>query len=275
MRKKIDIEGLLAWAYREELPKAAGNGGVAGIANGWAGVSSYAELLTVVDHNEYGCVPNLADGGEPDPDAVRVHEAVVALDSVAIDLPDGWSPMEELGQHGELGEMAVAVALDTLTVVDGAGVRRLRNGPARLVRKHAILGGVPEWQWDGEEPAARIVTGPEGGPLWFRERVSRTRDAFGKVMEYRYETADGWDKYRNRPKRGAYQKAELHPDPLPLILARAEYELWHASLECLVEDLRPVLERFELAEFRRSPRPWQTPDKAAPRVLVANAAFFR
>ncbi|MBC00013.1 MAG: hypothetical protein CML67_10805 [Rhodobacteraceae bacterium] len=270
MRKTIDIEKLVTWAYRDELPKAVGgSGGIASIRSGYESITQYGELLTMIDRtNVYGMVPAFAaDDDGPHADAVTVHRAVVALDGFDLDLPDDWTPMQELGQFGDLGVQAVAVALDRLTRVTGDGRRVLRRGPGALVRHHAIMGGCPDWH--GEVPEMCEVRGPNGGPLWFRRKVERYDDAFGNPVEHAYEDADGWDVKRKVAKRGAYRKYRLVPDPVPALVARAEYEVWHAALAVLVEDLAGVLEAHEVRDTVRPARPWEPHDARASRILKA------
>lgn len=270
MRKTIDIEKLVAWAYREELPKAvAGGAGAPVMRGGYDAIVRYGELLTMIDRtNLFGVVPSFtADDGGPHADAVAVHRAVTALDGFDLDLPDDWTPMQELGAFGDLGAQAVAVALDRLTRVTGEGRRVLRRGPGALVRHHAIMGGCPDWQC--EVPEAREVRGPNGGPLWFRRKVERYDDAFGNPVEHAYEDADGWDQIRKRAKRGAYRKFRLTPDPVPALVARAEYEVWHAALAVLVEDLAGVLAAREVRDTTRPARPWEAGARPAPRILRA------
>jgi hypothetical protein len=270
MRKTIDIEKLVSWAYRDELPKAVGGGGIAPVvAGGWDAIARYSELLTMIDRtNAYGVVPTFAlDDSGPHVDALAVHRAVVALDGFDLDLPNDWSPMDELGAFGDLGAQAVAVALDRLTRVTGDGRRVLRKGAGALVRHHAIMGGCPDWQCDA--PEMREIRGPNGGPLWFRRKVERYDDAFGNSVEHSYEDADGWDKYKKRAKRGAYRKFCLAPDPVPALVARADYEVWHAALAMLVEDLAGALKAHEVRDTIRPARPWEAGTRAAPRVLRA------
>ncbi|MEO1110559.1 MAG: hypothetical protein AAFX90_21860, partial [Pseudomonadota bacterium] len=69
MKKQIDIEKLLKWAYCEELPKGGAHGGGAVSYSSWCAVAGLAELGTLIDDNSYGVVPDLTSSGEPDPDA--------------------------------------------------------------------------------------------------------------------------------------------------------------------------------------------------------------
>src|SRR5688500_9952509 len=101
LKKRMTIEALLRWAYRDELPKAQAPGGSlrpAGFGGAWGGIERYGELLTVIDHgleNRYGLVPDLSATTEPHPDAIRIGDAVQALDAFPLNLPDGWNPLTD------------------------------------------------------------------------------------------------------------------------------------------------------------------------------------
>ena len=76
-RKPIDIERLLTWAYREELPKLQFLG--AGLSGRW---SNFALLGTKVQQGGGGTYYGSLDVGPPHEDAAVVHEAVTALDGL-------------------------------------------------------------------------------------------------------------------------------------------------------------------------------------------------
>ncbi len=271
--RRMDIEALLRWAYRDELPKAAARGGeslAVGFRTGWGGVERYGELLAVVQEpdirNRFGLVPDGTDG-EPCADAVAIHEAVERLGALVFDLPEGWDPLGDMGGAGAFGAEghgAVAQALASLTLVDAAGHTVLRRSPARLVIRHAILGGAPEWE--GERPERKVVSGANGKPRWFR-RVRQVSDgAFGPAACE--VEMDGYDLKRHRPHPDAYQKFFLDPDLAPVVRARAEYEIWHAALGHLEAELADSLSARALLPWSRPARPWEGEGEApAARLL--------
>lgn len=255
MKKKIDIEALLKWTYCEELPKDGARSGGLAQKSSWGAVSAYGELLTSIDDNRYGVVPFLDTvDGDPHPDALAVHAAVMALDDLPLDFPDDWNPMPELAQFGHHGLTAVRAALNKMMSVDEIGEWRLKRPLSNLVRRHALLGVVAEGE--GMVPVLETVKGPDGGPLWFRETVDHWTDAFGVPRASRFEMADGWDAKRKRPKRGAYQKHALVPDPVPLLAERYEYQLWRASLDILTDELAGPLDAHEIIGTIRPVAPW-------------------
>ncbi len=258
--KTIGIEPLLKWAYCDELPKALPDGpGRSRMFSASAVQASLMELYTVIDANRFGVVPDLSASGAPHPDAVAVHEAVCGLDAMELDLPDDWSPLADLGDLGPEGAAAVGRALMALTVLDAAGQRRLRQTPRRLIERHAILGGCPDTE--GEKPERKVVK-EFGKAKWFRRVLVEIE---GGSIE---SEVDGFDRKRRRPYPGAYQKHVLDPDPAPVAVARAEYEIWHAALGVLVEDLAGRLADHRVAATDRPQQPWLA-GHAGPRILPA------
>lgn len=279
--KRIEIEALLRWAYRDELPKAAAAGGdrlAVGFRSGWGGVEKWGELLTLVQEpdirNRFGLVPDYLATTEPHPDAVRVDEAVERLRLCGFEAPAGWNPIADLldaaGDLGARGAAAVARGLAALTLVDVTGRTVLRRSVSRLVMRQAILGGCPAWE--GDVPELRQETA-HGKVRWFRRVVLEVEGAFGPTQEE--IELDGYDQKRQRPFPGAYTKSYLDPDPAPVVEARAEYELWRAALDLLAEDLAHGLEAHAVLPSTRSPRPWEAPDperRVLPSLLVPPVA---
>ncbi len=259
--KRMDIEALLRWAYREELPKAAAVGSrlVVGFKTGWGGMERFGELLAVIDEpdirNRYGLVPDTTASSEPHPDAERVHDAVMALRRYELEVPEGWNPIEDMGDLGPEGGAAVVRGLAGMTITNDKGKQVLRRSVARIVIRQAILGGAPEWE--GETPDRHVVCA-HGKPRWFRREVVVADGAFGPV-QHEIEV-DGYDHKRQRPYGDAYRKMVLDPDPAPVVQGRGEYELWRCALDLLVEDLAGTMVDHAVTWSARSWRPWQWPD---------------
>jgi hypothetical protein len=284
--KRIGIEELLRWAYRDELPKMQSAGRLLppGYGSAWGGVERYGELLTVVDapENKWGLVPDFAATTSPHPDAIRVGEAVCALDALELDLPKDWNPLGDWVSLGDEATRAANRALNRGTYVDDDGARRLKTAASQLMRKYAVLGGTPEWQ--GEEPEAKLVVAANGRPRWFRRAlvmVDPGDPQKGIAPVYEEREVNGLDK-RRVPLPDAYTKTVFDPDPADTALNRAEYEVWRAALDVLVEDLNGLvwsevvngdsIERVGLADFKvinslRPFRPWETGDLPPQRVL--------
>lgn len=266
--RKMTMEQALAWAYREELPKAQlsrRDGALAGQRGGWDGVAAYGAYLTLIDtsprpENAYGLVPDFSATEGPHPDAIRIHEAVMALDDQPMTLPVGWYPLDDIcdraGEMGALGLDAVERALARIAPDIKDGKRVLRIKPAALIRKHAILGGTPEWQ--GEVPEIKPVL-EYGKQKWFmRQQVMLTPadEVLGVEATYLEMEVDGYNKAAQRPYHGAYQKWRLEPDSVPVVEGRAEYELWYWSLNRLRGCLATCLQEISVAGVAALEKPW-------------------
>lgn len=264
-RKRIGIEALLRWAYRDELPKAGASrrGGPLPLGRGWDGVRHYGELLAEIDGDEnvWGLAPDLTAMAEPHPDAVRVGEAVEALDGLAPDLPEDWHPLGDIvtAENAELVRDAVRRARAAV-LVEGEGGPRLRTSARFLVVRHACAGSTPDWACGS--PSV-VVESANGKPRWFRRITLVGADGAEYVQE-----VDGYNRSRQRPHPGAYRKSYLDPDPVGAAVARADWEIWRSALDLLAEAL-DGLEAHEVVPAIRPVRPWMVEDEAGSRVLAS------
>ncbi|WP_298981535.1 hypothetical protein [uncultured Roseibium sp.] len=258
MRKQIDIEKLLKWAYCEELPKGGRDGGGTSVSS--SNFLAILELILLgVQVDKSGGTPDHQLAGffdEVHPDALKVHEAVCSFNELALDLPDDWCPMPELREFGEYGDAAIRAAVNSLTLIDADGERRLKQPLGLMLQSLAISGECPNGH--GEAPVLRTVCGDNGGPIWFRLVKATYYDESNTRVTTQIEQDDGWDKYRRRPKRGAYQKKFLHPDPHQTLVARGKYQLWLAVLMELVEMLSERLTDFVPIASPRVAEPWNS-----------------
>lgn len=263
----MGIEQALRWAYVDELPKAPSLSErltPAKWPRGWESVEHFGDYLAVVDisprpENAFGLAPDFSGADVPHEDAVRIHEAVTELNSCPVAVPDGWDPLSDMGDLGALGHEAVEHALERIAPVESNGERWMKARPAALIQRHAILGGTPDWE--GYPIRRRIVTSLNGESLWFRLEevgVSPADDKLGIASEYITVEVDGFNRSARRPYRDAYRKEELFPDPAHLIMHRAEYEIWHQSLERLTEVLVGKLKTIIVTPTSHLQRPWET-----------------
>lgn len=258
MKATIDIEDLLVWAYRTELPKAQVDTGRLPLPrlqkpSMWSGSTAVADLGQRVD-NMWGVVPDQSATGEPHPDAIMVAEAVASLDVTWLDVPEGWWPFGDMAgpeEWGELGAGILADAMERISHVGEDGVRRFKASPAKLVRRYAVMGDCPVWESD-IVPKMRTVRTATGQNAWFVMRsIPVEAGGFIEVEQ------DGFNPSRRRPYPGAYQKHELSPSPFPVALDRAEYEVWHAALSLLAVELgESGLSEHLVTGPRRPARPW-------------------
>lgn len=256
MKQEIGIEKLLAWTYRDELPKAGAARALSGVGmqRAFRAVEEFGLYLTLIDadgENRFGLAPDLTAMEEPHPDAVRVYEAVQALEGIEFAAAAEWDPLAGLG---DLGEDAPLLRIKALAQI-AAGDAPL------LLRRYAILGGAPDWQ--AEPPLRVFQKGANGRKRWFR-RVTVETEAGPIESE-----VDGWDAKGQRPMAGAYPRSQLEPDPTPAILDRADYAVWRAALDLVATDLGDRLERWEIVASDRPALPWEDGAANEPRILPA------
>ena len=255
MKRKITIEKLLEWAFREELCKVGAGGGFSLVsASAWDLVSGMAELGTLIDRspNGYGVIPGFHALGDPHPDAVAVGDAVRGLRDIGFEIPEGWNPLSEFDDpHGLIAAEVERVASRERL----KGDRLTGRAMAALVTGAAILGRGPDWGIE-DEPGFRMVT-IAGEPAWFI--VKRQKDALGRVHEI--ETADGRDRKTHRPKHGAYRKYELKRTMTSDILSRLEWQIWQDALRHVHRTVAGALEAHDLIEFAPHRFPWLTKRK--------------
>lgn len=280
-RRTGAIEDVIAWAWREELPKAPVKAsGPRDFTPAWDKTGRFGELLSLVDlHgvNQWGAVPDFSADSWPHADAVAIGDAVVALDAYALELPEDWRPAPELDAFGGLGAKAVADAFRRMTRDDGKGNLTLRLKPSELVVRFAVLGvDVEAMRLDDVEQA--FVSHPNGKARWF---VASTVDTIvGVNADGSDRTApetvelNGWDERRRTPKPGAYRKPLLDPDPVAAIIARAEYEIWLSALESVREAVAGRLSDTTALPARAATTPWLA-TVTQPRILPDHLAEAR
>lgn len=252
MKRVMTIEAALQWAYCEELPKdqRRAEAGPSSFAPGFMSCKRAGEMGTVIDDpNIHGVLPDPFARQEPHPDAVIIGEAVRRI--CAIDHTfDDWEPLPDLegDEVRRLGAYAVTRALLRLTARNADGSMRLAFNPDRLIIKHAVLGGCPDWVLDA--PEMHYQLGANGKPGWF------IRTVIGEGREAQEIEVDGMDRKRRIPLPGAYQKPYLDPDPTETAVQRGEYQVWWVTLQALADDLSDRLETISVTPSPRSARPW-------------------
>lgn len=250
MKRKITIEKLLEWAFREELCKVGAGGGFSLVsASAWDLVSGMAELGTLIDRspNGYGVIPGFHADGEPHPDALLVGDAVRGLREIGFEIPKGWNPLSEFDDpHGLIAAEVERVAGRERIKGDRLTGRHM----AALVTGAAILGRGPDWSIADDPGFRRVLIA--GEPAWYIKR--RQKDALGRF--YEIETADGLDKRSRRPKKGAYRKFELKRPMGNEILSRLEWQIWQDALDFLHGRLAKQLSAYDLEPFAPRRFPW-------------------
>ncbi|MEF2553240.1 hypothetical protein VQ042_18065 [Aurantimonas sp. A2-1-M11] len=264
--KRIGIETLLAWAYRQELPKA-GSGTVRGHAGpgagvgGWDMISEFSELHTLIDmSNHWGCVPDFSTEDEPHPDAVLVGQAVARFGDATFEACEGYDVLGDLRL-----EDGSALTDEERDDCHRRGVAIARINEARMpatIARLAILGTHPEW---AGYPVARLpVSNAQGGPAWFRKAVRASANGGPDITI----EIDGYDRRRQRPHPGAYRRTRLTPDPVQIVVDRVEYQAWVLALASLAADLGGALADHAVDGPDRCLWPWDGEERRqTPRVL--------
>lgn len=250
MKKKIDIEKLLQWALREELPK-----GKPVSASAWDMIESYGQLGARIQtsghgHDGLGFVP-----GAPHEDALIVADAVAAISDEA-----RFEDAENLRKlFGDL----VAIADDAI-----ASLLKAQFNPRALIIGKAIGGTRPPWDFECPAPYQMKAT--------FRDSTGALRDR--PVV---YGTDAQGDTVMLIPNRGYRAPRAIYdwnvdarsplqwgdPSVLHIGHARAEYFAWHCSLVTLADKLAGALKEFEPTMPAVRPMPWITGQVLASRVL--------
>jgi len=282
------VETVVAWAFREELPKMPRRAdGPMAMAGGWDRTGRFAELLSLVDRfgvNQYGIVPDFSADRWPTADALAIADAVAAVDDAWFcDLqPEDWHPAPELDCFGGLGAMAVSAAWRRMTKTEGER-QVLRVRPSHLVIRAAVLGPRLDAMELGDV-VERFEAHGNGEAKWFVEKtvdvvVGALPDGSDRT-EARTVEQNGWNSRQRRPLPGAYRKTFLDPDPVPTIIARAEHEIWLSALEMVRCQLGGRLSDVEMLPSAIPVAPWIgtlreariLPDLVIERHLAAEAA---
>lgn len=239
MKRAMDIEALLTWAYRDELPKrgeASGGGG---------GASVFEAYGTNIDC--WSRDPGFpAACGETHGDAVKIDAAVQDLDRLALD----WAADRALYFAG-CDKIASKAEIDRL--------EKLAQRPRALVIHHAVMGTRPEWQ---NEPmrAVPVFDDKRGRPL-----LLGRLDSF--VVKINRKTVR-----KTEYTPGSCCPLDFEPSPGEVAIARAEYMVWLASLSHLAESLSVALDEHEPTGPAAPAYPWLMAVEKSRRVLQAKKA---
>lgn len=255
MKRKIDIEKLLQWALREELPK-----GRPVSMSAWEIVQSYGRLGARIDVSGHGGVDQFGFvPGAPHEDALTVSRAIGGLSTCA-----------QLGDDDDIrGLFADRTRADCVPAEWIVALRASSFNQQSLVISKAMQGLRPAWRFEVSSP--QQVKVPERNAVGaYRERaLVEGLDDDGHavaMMPLRGRAA---------MKAGAYDLARMprsplvwsDPSPIKIGEARGEYLAWFAALSSLAIDLRDELKQFEPTAPAVAWRPWITGQTPGSRVL--------
>lgn len=264
--KTVTIEELLSWAFVHELTKG---GGVEGLdnansawrmleASSWGKITSFAELLTLVDVDRHGDANYWIEQGEPHGDAVVLGALVADLARHDVILPAGWNALSDWPDEDGLVGPAVARAVERYRL---RPFSRRGAGIVSLVIGTAILGRVPDW----EAPVSKVrMVERAGRPAWFV--MKRVTDKLEQTYDIE---VDGFNRRTGKPAKGAYRKFEFSDDPTGDILGRLDYQIWVAALRMLESHISEKLVDHRIVPVERSMTPWLPVDGEGVRLVRA------
>ncbi|MFC5036805.1 hypothetical protein ACFPFT_08685 [Tianweitania sediminis] len=282
-RRSGPVEAVLAWAYRDELPKAPKiAAGPRDILGGWNKTSQWEEYLSLVElHgvNEYGCVPDFSAQAWPCADAKLIADAVHTLNDCDLQMPEGWNPAPELDAFGGLGAKAISTAWRRMTLQDGSGHARLRVKPSDLIIRRAVMGyNLDSLRLDHVTCEVERTGRRERYFLQKLMHVVVGQDSKGQdITRPEMVEVEGWSARQRRPLPGAYTKSYLDPDPVATIMERAEHEIWVAAMGLLHDAVAHQLQDIIMLPSTVPAEPWAQ-NKPQPRLLrdlPADAKFAR
>jgi hypothetical protein len=269
----MTIDRALVWAFREELPKCRMTRGEIvsaglGVGNASAGINAMSTYMDIPD-NLYGVPIDPYSVDDPHPAAIALYDAVERLSEdvfigyVGVDLPEGWDGADgfDFGPCGSAIAGRVNAGLWHWSL-DGANARWrvLSVNVMDLMRRVAVLGPMDCTLDDYE---VKAVCHANGKPRWFRMALVTTASVDGRELVDEREV-DGMDRKQRMPHPGAYQKFDVVPDPVPVLVNRARMEMWRACLDLLLDYAGHVVDGVELEPCALPLRPWEV---APPRVL--------
>jgi hypothetical protein len=263
---EIDVERLLQWAYRDELPKQ----GIGDVANDWDRVTRYGELLSIVDDDRRRFddpgFPVIM--GAPHPDALTISRAVQGL---AAEVVIDWRECRAL----LMGDLHLLAPVESPFLISSPNERGrdvdVRGGSARVVRETSAARDMVFSEVALVETFARLGRRPEwnAGDLRPRRVINPKNHKVTIVGECK-----GADIYTP----GSYCPLQyVDPTVDQVAIRRAEYFVWRGALDRLVGILRAWLLTDHTPGKPTAPiAPWldaQLDDAARPAPIPGPSSF--
>jgi hypothetical protein len=243
VKRAIDIERLLTWAYREELVKRTTSSAEAL----WGRLGEWQSLGVAYDLDR--SVPQRYDLGVPDPDAELIEREAGQLKDAHVDWErEGWARLGSVAAliHPVTKQNAPAAtrrAMASWSNRRGVKVRVEVEPPrqvllvrsqrtAALVIMHANIGTRPNWVNEQARPYP----------------VPAERGTNPKIV--------GECRGRHRYVVGSYCPLRWEPSPIWIAEQRAEYLAWWRGLDTLALMLGDRLARFFPTRPAAPEMPW-------------------
>ena len=269
-KRVVDVEDAVRWACAEELPKkrlaAAGALPRLGallprhertVVGPWTRPAGFPEISPMFARGySTGSIARSGRGGEPDPDALAIEAAILALVGPAL-------PRQGL-------EEAVVSDIGLPVDAEGALAASFANAP-NLVLAHGRLGTRPDAGSAAFQVTPRLA--PNGKPgVWRTERLT---DPLGGERDYENPVKPI---RRDLYPTGSFCRIEFEPDPQLAVNDRADYCAWRLALEALAGALSGKLARIAALPPAAALFPWTgEKDGDRPRGLSspgADRAYF-
>ena len=252
-KRLLDIEDVLRWAFREELPKRRDEDGGTYMRE-YPSVSPMFAMCALGGRVEnFSREPGFPLAmGEPHPDALLVEAAVLELQEFA-------------GHRFPAGPLGLLTNLPQ-DLDEHAAVAQAMEQLVDLVRIKARLGARPTF---AASPIPAAIVDSRGRPRVLILRTEMRADVEGRLRPHPVEQpcgAEGKDRY---PK-GAY--CQLHwDDPKSILIERAQYAAYWAALDLLAHRLAGKLASIGVLPTAAAQRPWAGDvDAGKPRRILDN-----
>jgi hypothetical protein len=256
MKKSIDIEKLLQWTVRDEIPKGLPVSAEIGVAITRRGrprmFSVTANFVERGSVGSFGFVP-----GSPHADALIVSDAIRDLETLAR-FNDASEVLPLFGDWR-------GIAGDAVTAIMSAVF-----DPRSIVISKAAQSSRPKWHFECPTPHRMTIPFRDAaGALRDRPLVHGT-DADSDIVYLQPRRG------RAAMRDGVYDLAMSPRSPLqwgkdPSMImvghSRAEYVAWHGALISLAKALKGKLAEYEPTAPALMPMPWITGQTPASRVL--------
>jgi hypothetical protein len=235
VKKQVEIEKLLHWAYGDELIKR-----VTSSAEGiWDRLSQYGSLGGIDPDPGHGGAQRYPHFGLPHPDAEKIEIAVSTLPKTVIDWDVSFSAI-----MGDLSALFVNVRKMRDVMMVGSVMT------AALVTMHGKMKTRPDWRDDHPQPH------------WVAAERGRNRP---KIV--------GECKGRDRYTIGSYSPLQWEPSPISIAQTRAEYWGWHRGLTILAETIE-LNEHIALPPSAPA-QPWNGEREPPRRIFVVGERPLR
>lgn len=237
-RRVMDIQDVLVWAYKDELPKNRGEGGRHGPPAYSSPLGRMVAMGTSVDNwsREPG---HPAAMGPPHPDALLVEAAVERCAAAAAQQSVDNAPdlLPDLGEFGIDERQAVVRALGML---------------GGILARCAKVGRPPFWT---ESTSPQPIYGGNSLPT-----VVRWEPFFSKTITGEDAEHEALVPVKVRAKGeypfGAYSPLVYDPSPQTIAEERAEYLVWWGALEAIAGELQGKLASIAVLPPGAAQRPW-------------------